>query len=425
MKLWAYGACLTVVAIYNVVVAQSVPDEIDYTGAPAISEERVDPGLTTLGGPDAPDEPAMPDGGAPYTAPDARPRKPYDVHFRFTANATYDDNIFIQEKNAQEDFVSGFSAGATLGLGDVEKKTDGFLVASYDITPYFFSKNSSLDSIDHDASLRGQWHGASLTLGGVLRFLDLTGSDKDAGDRVNRKVYDGELTAAYVYSEKTRFGSEFRLQRSDYNRDIDTTETSVSAWADYQLTPLIATGAGATLGYVDVESSGSQYYEQLSGRANYALATKVNVGLNAGIEFRQVQDGDSSVTPVFSLEADYSPYELLKLTLTGYRRVIPSIISRHENTEVTGVSFSARERFLQSFEAILAGGFENTNYQAEGSDDSVDRNENYYYVRADLAYIISEQWRIGAYFEVRSNDSNENYRSFDQHQTGLNVSFSF
>ena len=425
MKLWAHAACLAVVAIHNVAAAQTAPEEVSPTGDPAILQERVDTGVTSLAGRDAADEPAMPDGGVPYTPPDARPRKPYEFHLRATVNATYDDNIFIQEKNAQDDFVTGFTAGATLGIGDVEKRTDAFLVASYDISPYFFAKHTSLDSIDHDASLRAQWHGALLTLGGVLRFLDLTGSDKDAGSRVNRKVYDAEITAVYAYGDKTRLGSELRLRRSDYSRQIDTTETTLSIWADYQLTPLIATGAGATFGYVDVQYSGGQVYEQLNGRVTYALATKVNVGLNAGVEFRQVEDGPSSVTPVFSLEVDYSPYDLLKLTLSGYRRVIPSIISRHENTDVTGVSFAVRERFLQKFEATVTGGFENTDYHSAGSDFGVNRNENYFFGRLDVVYILSEQWRVGTYFEVRSNDSNEKYRSFDQHQTGINVSFNF
>lgn len=420
-----YAVCLVTVAFYQVAAAQTAPDVVAYTAEPAISEERVDTGVTSLAGPDAPDEPDLPDGGAPYASPDAKPRKPYDLHFRAAANATYDDNIFIQERDTQSDFVMGFTAGATLGIGDVEKKTDGFLIASYDITPFFFAKNPSLNSINHDASLRTQWHGALLTLGGVLRFLDLSGSDKDAGSRVNRKLYDAELTAAYAYGEKTSLGSEFRLQRSDYSRQIDTTETGLSVWADYQLTPLIATGVGAALGYVDVQDSGGQVYERLNGRAKYALAAKVNVGLSAGVEFRQVENGRSNVTPVFSLEADYSPYELLKFTLSAYRRVMPSIISRNENTNATGMSIAMRERFLQKFEATLTGGYENTDYQAQGSDFSVNRNEDYFFGRLDVSCLLSEQWRTGAFVELRSNTSTQEDRSFDQHQIGVSVAFNF
>jgi hypothetical protein len=425
MKLQVHAACMALVAIYNFAAAQTAPEVVAYTSEPAITEEHMDTGVTSLAGPDLPDEPAIPDGGAPYTPPDAKPSKPYDIHFRATANATYDDNIFIQENHQQSDFVIGLSAGATLGIGDAEKKKDGYLIASYDITPFFFVKNPSLDSVDHDASLRGQWHGTLLTLGGALRFLDLTGSDKDAGERVNRKIYDGELTADYIYGEKTHLASAFRFQMSDYARQIDTKETSVAVWADYQLTPLIATGAGLTLGYVDVQSSSSQIYEQINARANYALATKVSVGLSAGVEFRQVENGPANATPVFSLKADYSPYELLKLTLTGYRRVMPSIIERHENTNVTGVSAAMRERFLEKFEATLTGGFENTDYQAQGSNSSVNRTENYYFGRLDVTYSLSEQWRLGAFLERRSNASTEDGRSFDQNQTGINISFNF
>ena len=73
----------------------------------------------------------------------------------------------------------------------------------------------------------------------------------------------------------------------------------------------------------------------------------------------------------------------------------------------------------------MTGGFENTDYQSQGGDSSVDRNENYFFGRVDVFYIFSEQWRAGAYLELRSNISSEKYRSFDQHQTGVNVSFRF
>lgn len=425
MKLTALLACMFIPVAGIAFADPSLPqpEKAPSLSGPGVVDEQVDATSTTMQGPQSPDEPDLPDGGAPPVADEDRPRNPYEYHFRASAGATYDDNIFISHNNAQDDFVTGLSAGVTLGMGDLEKQKGSFLLFSYDVSPYFFAKHPKLDAVDQDGLLRAQWTGSKLTLTSVFQYIDYTGSDKDAGDRVNRKVYQGNLNALYAYSDKTRLGLEFRATLTDYAEQYDQKEVMSTGWGEYQVTPLIAAGGGATVGYLDVQGSGSQTYEQLNGRVNYALAAKVSIVASAGVEFRQASG--NRVTPVFDLMANYSPYDLLKMTLDAYRRVIPSIISRNQDTDVTGVSFGVTERFLTVFEADVTGGFENTVYHSDKPTTALTPSENYAYVRGSLVYILSDRWRVETFGELRTNHSTESDRSFDEHRTGVTVSFNF
>lgn len=418
-------AWLILIALPESLLAQSAQDATLTGDEPDITEERVDAGVPTLPSAVAPDQPVMPDGGVSYAPPGLQPRKPYELHFRFKVNATYDSNVFIQKDNPQSDVIIETAAGVTFGLGDVDQQKDSYLSLSYDITPYFFTQDSSLNTVNHEAALHAQWHGEKLTLGSMLRFIDFTGSDKDAGTRVNRKIYDGHLFGTYAFSDKTRVGMELESKLSDYVNQLDTTETSLATWADYQVTPLISAGLQLTLGDVDVEDSGHQTYEQIGLRAGYNLAAKVDMTMHVGLEFRQTDVSDARTTPVFSLALAYSPYDLLKLKLEGYRRVVPSVIDRNENNTVTGVSLGISERFLQRFEASLSGGYEHSDYQSESRTVSTSRSEDYFFGHVGLAYILSENWRLEAFAELRSNNSSEDTRSFKEHQAGLSLSFNF
>jgi hypothetical protein len=113
------------------------------------------------------------------------------------------------------------------------------------------------------------------------------------------------------------------------------------------------------------------------------------------------------------------------MTLQAYRRVIPSIISRDQDTDVTGVSFGITERFLTVFEADATGGYENTQYESDKHTTALTPSENYAYVRGSLVYILSDRWRVETFGELRTNSSSESDRSFDEHRTGVNVSFNF
>ncbi len=143
------------------------------------------------------------------------------------------------------------------------------------------------------------------------------------------------------------------------------------------------------------------------------------------MERREGERGGSAVTPVFNVNAIYTPYELLDLHLDGYRNVQPSVSMAGANTVVTGVSAGGNYRFLRRFSASLTGGYEHSEYVQEDGNSGNGRNDNYFFVRGGPQYELNDHCRIGAFYEFRKNDSSRSDRSFQNNQITLEASIAY
>lgn len=346
------------------------------------------------------------------------------VQFRVHASATYDDNIFIQAHNKESDLVIHVAPGITYVVGDT-KLEGSYLSLRYDADASFFLDHSALNSVDHDVLLRGQWQSGRLTLGGFFQFQDLTGGNNDAGGRVNRKLFSGGTSARLQWSEKTALELEVEERKSDNQTEIDTQESIVRTWAEYEYSSLTAVSVGVTAGTVEVTGGGRQNYVQLLGRLKYEVAAKVKLQMHGGFEVRDYAHGSSTVTPVFDLSGVYTPYELLNLSLDAYRNVQPSITVAGVDTIVTGVKAGVNYRLLGRLSSSLTGGYERSEYARENGGLGDARNDSYFFVRGGLQYPLTENWRIGAFHDFRRNDSSQDDRSFQNKQTGLEMALAF
>ena len=367
-----------------------------------------------------------PEDALPAVAPEAAAQKRFRFSARLRTSAVADDNIFIQEKNKVSDFVLSVQPGFTFGYGDTLNRKENFVLFDYDANAMFFAENRDQNSLDHDAALRAQWHGSSLTLGGFLRFRSLTDVNVEIGDRLKRNVYEAGVYGRYELSDRTRLGSELSATKADYDRGHDYREFISRSFIDHDVGPRTTIGVGVTLGRLKVQGSGLQTYEQLLARAKYSAAAKLSFAVSGGVELRQLPGGDSQVTPVFNAQAAYTPYELLKFRFDTYRRVQPSIATAGQNTVVTGVSAGAEYRFLQRWQASVAAGYEHAQYERSGHGTKApDRKDNYAFGRIGVDYSFAHNWRAGAFYSYRTNDSTRSGSSFDNNQVGLQSSVAF
>ncbi len=351
-------------------------------------------------------------------------RRPWDIQFRARVSANYDDNIFIQNRNQEADVLFHLAPGFTYVRGDTALK-DSFLSLSYDADAILFLDHSYLDSVDHNALLRAQWHPGRVTLGGFFQFQDLTGSDNDVGARVNRRVYVGGLSVIWPWSVMTALEIDLEARQSDYVTQLDSTEALVRSWMTYQYSPVTAVSVGLTAGALEVSGSGRQNYVQALGRVNYEVASKTSIQMRAGVELRDREDSRSTVTPVFNVGAVYTPYPLLDVRFDAYRLVQPSISAAGVNTVVTGVGAGVNYRFLRYFGARLGGGFEHSEYDQPSGASGAGRNDDYFFVRSGLQYLLNDHCTIGAFYEFRRNASSQSDRSFQNNQVGFEMSVAF
>lgn len=366
-----------------------------------------------------------------------RPVSQLKTVLRVDSRLTYDDNIFINRRGQQSDLIFSLSPTIAAGIGDVRPEfrrlalntfspavideaydPRSFIFASYTPTVTIFFDHDEEDALDHDVVVEARWLQTYLTLGSETRFQTLTDPDIDVGGRVSRSIFSQDFTALYDYSDRTSF--EFRLGGAirHYPDQIDSEELLMQNSVNYRLGARTLVGLGVTLGWLHVEDSGDQPYEQLLLRGRYHLSDKIDAFGNAGIEFRQLEQKDDRLEPVFQVGVVYQPWDQTLFTLGVARRIENSAGSPGFDVISTEVALDARQRFLGSFYVGFAGRYQSTQYLSVLSDASARCDDILLlqpYVKIDLSKFAALE--LG--YAFRNDDSNVDRFTFSQNRVYL------
>lgn len=351
---------------------------------------------------------------------------PFDVFPQIRAGMTYDDNIYIRPTGKQSDVIWTLSPGVVLGAGDYSQKEENFAIIEYDPAFILFTRRGRNNAIDHDAKLDLQWHPANWTIGLQQGFQAYSGSVVDVGNRVDRKIYTTGLQVKYEISPKTSAELVGSQSINNYNSFNSFQEWTAGGWLDYWITPKIRLGAGVTAGFVDIQNSVNQTYQQGLLRASYSMTEKVGVRASAGVEVREFQGGyNSKLNGVFSLGATYRPLESTQVLLDTYRRNQASVVLQDQSYTTTGLSATLQQTFLEKYTASLSGGYDHLKYFATSATAAANRADNYYFVRVGVDWNATEKFTVGTFYQYRKNTSSTPNFRFSNNQMGLNASYQF
>ena len=362
---------------------------------------------------------------------------------RVDTQFTYDDNIFIKNRDQQSDLVFTLSPTIALGIGDVRPEFKrvtlstfspavidetyeprSFFFVRYTPTVSVFLEHDEEDALDHDAAAEAQWQLTYLTLGSQTRFQTLSDPDIDVGGRVRRSIFSQDFTAMYDYSDSTSF--EFRLGGTirHYSTQIDSQELVMQDAVDRRLGARTAVGLAATLGWLHVEHTGSQPYEQLLVRGRYHLTEKIDLWGNAGIEFRQIERQQDRIEPVFECGAHYHPWNQTLVTLGAGRRLENSAGTPGGDIIATALDFNARQRFAERYYVGLIGSFQSARYISV-LDNNDPRTDWVLLLQPYLKMDISRSAAIEVGYAFRHDDSTVNQFMFSQNRVFVHLDLLF
>ncbi len=362
------------------------------------------------------------------------PGSQLEVAVRADSRATYDDNIFINRNDRQSDFIFTFSPTIALGIGDVRPEfrrlglntfapaaidesyePRNFVYVSYTPTVSIFLDHDGEDAFDHDAAVRAQWRQTYLTLGSETRFQTLSDPDIDVGDRVRRSIFSQDFTALYDYSDRTAFELHLGGAVRHYPTQVDSQEVVMQDSVNYRLGARTVLGLGLTLGWLHVEDSGNQPYEQVLARGRYHMSEKIDLYGNAGVEFRQLEHRDDRVEPVFQFGLSYQPWEQTTLSLGVVRRVENSAGSPGFDIVATEVALEAQQRFAGRYYVGLIGRYESARYLSV-IDDSNARQDDIILLQPYVKMDLSKSAAVELGYAFRHDDSNVDRFIFDQNR---------
>ena len=337
-------------------------------------------------------------------------------------SAIFDDNIYLDSSNKVSDVYFAISPGIGASYGADESPLK--IRADYTASFLAFVDHSSQDTVDQDAALRVSYEMSKLTLGLTLGFQSLSGADIDVGDRVRRQIYYAGLTANYVLDEKFSVDVNADETVADYKDLNDSNESRLQAWLNYQATGKLKLGVGLLGGYLGVQESPTQTYEQFLLRAHYDATGKLVLYASGGVEVQQ--SDTTTVSPVFSIGGAYSPFARTTITLEIHERVYGSAALDGQDYRATGIMVGVNQELRENLSVFLNVGFENASYYAVASGVNASRVDNYTYARIGPSWQVRQWCQVSSFYEFSNNaSSGDGSRPFTRDRVGIQANFAF
>jgi hypothetical protein len=378
------------------------------------------------------------------------PDSKWRVRPTLTVRISADDNIFISHNNRESDVYFTFVPGIALGWGEFRSELLGVAATEYEHRfelpetdlglekrNYFFARytpnviiftdHGAENSVDQDALVDTQWQFSKLTLGLKSRFQTLSGGDIDVGTRIDRTLFTVDATSRYDISDKTSAEVNFGFSNRDYQGALDSHEFTNQDWLNYLILPKINLGIGMNLGYLSVQSSPNQTFEQGLLRASYQASAKLALNAQTGVEFRQIESslGRDSTNSVFGMGGNYTPFDGTDIMVDAYRRTESSATAVGENITYTGINARIRQRVLQKYYLMLTGGYSNAIYEETLFSADFQREDNTISLRPSLLFDLTRRSSMELAYEFRRNDSSISSLSFVDNLATLTVNIAF
>jgi hypothetical protein len=366
------------------------------------------------------------------------------THVRVQGGATYDDNVFIQNRDEEEDIHFNLRPEIWSGLGDVRsqlpsltghpsrflKQADGLdqralFFARYAPTATKFLDHEEEDSLTHDAGIFGRLPFDRTVVKFEGRFQTLSSPDADIGTRSDRSLASGFMEASYTVSEKT--SADFRVagSHSNYDKGFDSTDASASAFINHRVLPKTTLGLGGAVGHVWVENGENQIYEQALLHGRYHFSKKVAFDGTGGVEFRQVDGGQNAVNPVFKVGAEYAPQESTLISLYGSRRIESSASLEGTNIERTSFDLNLRQCVWRRIWLTFSAGYQRGDYAEAGGTTDFSRTDDYFTTGGAAALDVTSWLNLRLSYSYERNTSSRENFSFCRNIADLQLSVSF
>ena len=376
---------------------------------------------------------------------------PFDLHPRLSAGFVYDDNVLLSAANKEADMdwmiqpalqaVAGDDA-ALIALrdqnSDVLSLAPGSLIIQQpevwpgkllmvDYGPRFqlFDKYTANNSIDQFGALNLLLPMNKLILGFRQDYQLQKTEIIEFDQRATVETISSAFSAAYQFGDATSVESNFRRVSIDYETAGLTgyTEYNTEDWFNYAVAPDLPVSLGVLAGQDDVANHQDQSYEQLRARARYNYTEKLVFDVSAGGELRQYENGKGdTLSPVFTLAAEYRPAVRTTLRLTGSRQQYASIYNGY-NYASTGAALEVRQGITDRFAAALSAGYYSIDYTGV-SKGLANYAGDYYTARLGLDAIIVRHLTGQVFYQFLSSRSQAGAAVNDD-QTGVQLTLSF
>jgi len=349
----------------------------------------------------------------------------WSVRPHLSLSTVYDGNVFIKSQGAQGGFLADVGTGLTLRIGHPEATL--FLIADYTVGAQLFFDHSSQDSLEQGATVSLTYSLTKLTLGFHAGLQSGSATSVDIGDRVQQTSFVAGLSASYPLTGKASITGDLTESLALFPAYIDSEETRLGGFYNYQVLDKVNIGVGGAVGYVAVQDAPGQVYEEASVRGIYSATAKVTVSANVGAQIRQFGAGEGGdITPVFGLGVSWAIRQGTDIEMSAQRSIFSSALFPGQDYAATGISLGIGQRLTDRYHLSFATGYQNQTYESAAADVNASRVDNYFYVRPGVAFSLTKWIGLNFFYEYSQNISTgEGAHSFERDRVGAQISLVF
>ena len=354
-----------------------------------------------------------------------RRKGPISYSLRLSTAAIYDDNITLASSGKRGDLQLSIGPVARAQIGSDESKLS--IGANYSGAASWFVSTPDQRSYDQILGIDSGYHCERLKTNVRLGYQSTHSASRDAGDRTGRQILYGGITSSYSVTAKTSAELSGDVTKATFSGLLGSHEYRVQGFLNYQYTPKLKFGVGATEGILKQDLGTQQTYTQGLLRITAQPTEKLGLSASAGNEWRHYDsDQPSPSTPVFTLGTSWQVTPKTNLSLDGRRRIYSSAALESQNYQSTSVSLGATQMVTSTIDASLILGTEFAHYQSTSPTVQADRDDRYLFSRLGVNWQFNDHCSLGAFYEISHNESTGiQSHQFSRNRIGLTCNLNF
>jgi hypothetical protein len=307
---------------------------------------------------------------------------------------------------------------------------------SLDYTPIlrYYSSSAFQNTFDNSVTLTGGTTYEDWTFGLSQTYASSSDAIIETGSQLDQQTFSTGLSAMRQLGSKTSLelgvSQNFRFldQTVPGEQLTDSESWSTMDWLNYQFWPRFGAAIGAGFDYDYLKVGPDMTSEQLQGRITWKVVKKLSFVLSGGGSDRQFLGSGAPdlLSPIFSLSAQYSPFEATTFSIRAYSAVTPSYY-QDQVTESTSISAGLHQRLLGKLYLDLNGGYGNTTSHASTLAPAAANIGNYdsTFFGARLSTALLKRGSVAVFYSVNYNSSGAAIYNYTTTMVGLELSYRY
>jgi hypothetical protein len=304
----------------------------------------------------------------------------------------------------------------------------------YTPTLRFYSSSAFRNTFDNSVTLTGGTTYEDWAFGLSQTYASSSDPLIETGAQTDQQTFSTRLSAVRQMGSQTflELGVSQNLRYSDQTisgQQLNNFNTwSTMDWLNYQFWSRFGAAVGVGFDYDNVKVGSDMTSEQIQGRITWRVVKKLSFVFSGGGSDRQFLGSGAPdlLSPIFSLSAQYSPFEVTTFYVSAYSAVTPSYF-QDQVTESTSISAGVHQRLLGKLFLDLNGGYGNTTYHATTLAPATANIANYdsTFFSARLSTALLKRGSAAVFYTVNYNSSGAAIYNYTTTMVGLEFSYRF